>query len=77
MNINFTRLIVIFIILAFMLSIPFGGVAASGEQQTVELNPTEQSDTEVVEKNNHYLIPGALLIVLVILGAVIIRRPKK
>lgn len=79
MHINFTRLMFVFIIATLIFCIPLGGTSAAyGGQQLDDPYPTLQSDSDVETTTNNtlYLILGAFVIVLVILGGVFLRRQK-
>ncbi len=74
-----SRWIFIFLLVTMIFSFPFGGVQAASEQQIPEdPSPSSQSDTVIKAKTSLalYLIIGAFVIVLVIMGGVFFRRTK-
>ncbi len=79
MQINFSRWILIFLIAALILCVLMGEASAAfGWQLLDDPYPSLQTDTEIETHSNSTLslIMGAFVIVLVILGAVLLRRPK-
>ena len=79
MHINFSRWIFVFLIAVLILCVPQGGASAAfGGARLDDSYPTLQAANEIGAEANHtlYLILGAFVIVLVILGAVLLRRPK-
>ena len=80
MQINITRSIFIFTIVALIFCVPLCGMSAFYRegQQIDNPYPTLQSDSDIETNasNTLYLIFGAFVIVLVILGGVFLRRQK-
>ena len=76
---DFVGWILIALVTILLVSVPLGINSADFEVQIVdEAYPEFQSDGEVRPSvnNAHYLLLGAVLIVIVIFGAVLLRRPK-
>lgn len=79
MKINFSRWIISLSIAVLIFCVPLGGtVSAFGGQNFDNIFPLFQVDGEGEPNTNNilYLIIGAFVIVLIIMGAVLLRRPK-